>query len=231
MTTTTSNDLRAWFDAYKCGPGVHKWMHYFDCYDTHFHRFRDQEHIVIVEVGVQSGGSIEMWRQYFGPDKVRYYGVDINPATKKFEKDGVRIFIGDQASRTFWNDFKEQVPDMIDIFMDDGGHQMQQQIVTLEEMFWRVKDGGVYMCEDLHTSYWADFQGGYLKKTSMIERCKSLIDRLNARHSKDKKLFAEDEWTRAIRGIHFYDSLVFIDKGPVENVRREKRGNKWIPYK
>ena len=223
-----SNDFQKWFDQYKSGPGVHKWLHYLEAYDHHFRRFRDQEKVVIFEVGVQSGGSIEMWRAYFGADRVQYFGMDINPATKKFEKEGVTIFIGDQADPEVWKSIRSEVP-LIDIFMDDGGHMPTQQIVTLEEMFWHVRDGGVFMCEDLHTSYWPTFEGGYLKPTTMIERCKHLVDALNARHSKSDDL-KPDVWTNNMKSIHFYDSLVFIEKGRVENVEWGKRGDQWIPY-
>lgn len=65
---------------------------------------------------------------------------------------------------------------------------MNQQIVTLEEMFWHVRDGGVYLCEDMHTSYWPDWTGGYLNNDTMIERSKALVDTLNAWHSRDDRL-------------------------------------------
>lgn len=74
-------------------------------------------------------------------------------------------------------------PDEVDIFIDDGGHHMTQQITTLEKMFLRVRDGGVFLCEDLHTSYWDRYDGGYLRQDSMIEKSKTLIDTINAWHS------------------------------------------------
>ena len=73
--------------------------------------------------------------------------------------------------------------------IDDGGHGMSQQLVTLEEMFWHVRDGGIFLCEDLHTSYWADgFSGGYLQKNTMIEKSKALVDTIHAWHSRTPDL-------------------------------------------
>lgn len=112
--------------------------------------------------------------------------MDINPDCKQFEKEGVRIVIGDQSNPAFWDQFILDFPEEPDIFIDDGGHTMAQQILTLKKMFWRVRDGGIYLCEDLHTSYWREYEGGYLKDGSMIEMVKPLIDTINAWHSKDE---------------------------------------------
>jgi hypothetical protein len=117
-----------------------------------------------------------------------YIGVDINPECKKFEKDGVRVIIGDQSEVKFWAEFKVKVPEGVDIFLDDSGHTMKQQIVTLEEIFWQVRDGGIFLCEDLHTSYWADLGGGYLRNGTMVERSKALVETLTSWHSQDNQL-------------------------------------------
>ena len=65
------NPLQDWFKEYTTGPGADKWSGYLDAYHHHFNRFRSQDKITFVEVGVQSGGSIEMWRSYFGADKLK----------------------------------------------------------------------------------------------------------------------------------------------------------------
>lgn len=141
---------------------IHKWYMYFDAYQRHFSRFRGKD-VNILEVGVQNGGSARMWKHYFThgfPNaKVQIYGVDIDSRCKEFECDEIKIFIGSQEDREFWRKLKTKIP-KVDILIDDGGHTMRQQIVTFEEMFDFVKDGGVYLCGDLHTSYWKSY-GGY----------------------------------------------------------------------
>ena len=64
------------------GHVVNKWKHYFEIYDRHLSRFRDRE-ITVLEIGVAGGGSLEIWRKYFGP-KAKIVGLDINPDCSRF---------------------------------------------------------------------------------------------------------------------------------------------------
>lgn len=79
---------------------IHKWMHYFAIYERHFERFVGQE-VNILEIGVSHGGSLQMWKQYFG-DKATIVGIDIDPRCISFEEEQVSILIGDQGDRNFW---------------------------------------------------------------------------------------------------------------------------------
>lgn len=204
------NDLQHYFENNQ-GRLIHKWQHYFEVYDRHFSRFRDRE-INILEIGLYQGGSIEMWKHYFGP-KATIYGLDINPACKELEEENVKIYIGSQSDRTFLRQLIKELP-AIDILIDDGGHTMQQQIISFEELFKIVKKDGVYLCEDCHTSYWRDYGGGYKRSGSYIEYTKNFIDSINAWHSKANKLQVND-FTRTAKSVHFYDSIVVVEKGKV----------------
>ena len=99
-----------------------------------------------------------MWKNYFGKD-AKIVGVDINPKCKELEEEQISIEIGSQEDVAFWTKFKEKYP-RVDILLDDGGHTMNQQIVTFREMFPHIKDGGLYMCEDCGTSYRKSHGGG-----------------------------------------------------------------------
>jgi len=79
---------------------IHKWAHYFDIYHSHFKSFIDTK-CVVLEIGVSMGGSLQMWKQYFGAE-AKIYGVDIQPACKKFEEKNIEIFIGSQSDRDFF---------------------------------------------------------------------------------------------------------------------------------
>lgn len=142
---------------------IHKWYGYFDVYEKHFRRFRGKD-VNILEIGVQNGGSTKMWEHYFSVDnaKVNIYGVDINPKCKEIENENIKIFIGSQEDRSFWERIKGQIP-KIDILIDDGGHTMKQQIITFESMFSHIKHDGIYWCEDLHTSYFKAYGGGVIE--------------------------------------------------------------------
>ena len=187
---------------------INKWDHYFDIYERHFSKYRDKD-IVLMEVGVSNGGSIKMWLNYFGK-KTKIYGIDIDPRCKEFEENNVEIFIGSQSDLQFLEEIKKKVP-KIDILIDDGGHFMEQQITTFNVLFSHVKDDGVYLCEDLHTSYWLYFGGGYKRDGTFIEYSKNFIDQLNAFHSEQRQLIP-NSFTRSVDSIHYYDSVLVIHK-------------------
>jgi hypothetical protein len=149
-------------------------------------------------------------------------GVDVNPRCASLTAPGISVVIGDQENRQFLNDLAERVGE-IDIVIDDGGHTMAQQIATFEELWPRVRDGGVFLVEDLHTSYWANYGGGYKRPGTFIEYAKDLIDQQHAWHSREETLKVDD-YTRSIRGMHVYDSIIVFDKGQVTKPTHEKTG-------
>jgi Methyltransferase domain len=142
-----ANPLAEFFDMQVHGRGIHKWRHYFEIYHRHFAKFRGQP-VTVLEIGVESGGSLEMWKEYFAPD-CHIHGLDVNPACKEYEDDRVTIHIGDQADPAFWRGFVERVPEL-DVIVDDGGHETPQQVVALEALLPHVRPNGVYLCEDAH---------------------------------------------------------------------------------
>lgn len=135
---------------------IHKWLHYFEIYDKWFSPYRGKD-ITFVEIGVQNGGSVQMWKEYFGGG-ARIIGIDVDEKCRQFDDGEIKIEIGSQEDTAFWDYFKAKYP-KVDILLDDGGHTMNQQKVTFKAMFPHIADGGLYMCEDTHTSYWPDTGG------------------------------------------------------------------------
>ena len=213
------NDLEKYFRE-NTGRLIDKWHHYFDIYDRYFSKFRDKE-IVLLEIGLFQGGSLQMWRDYFG-DKVKIYGIDINEDCKQFEDENTKVFIGSQSDRKFLREVFSEIPP-IDVFIDDGGHTMKQQIVSFEEGYRHIKEGGVYLCEDLHTSYWSEYGGGYKRGNSFIEYSKNWIDSINAYHSRTPRLKVND-FTKTAKSLHYYDSMVVIEKGRVDPPNASRTG-------
>jgi hypothetical protein len=194
---------------------VHKWNHYIEVYDKFFSSFRNKE-IVFLEIGVSHGGSLQVWRKYFG-EKALIIGVDINPECKKFEEGNTKIFIGSQTDESFLTDLKSKIP-AVDILIDDGGHTMKQQFITFKILYEHVKVNGLYVCEDLHTSYWYEYGGGLRKRNSFIEFSKSFIDNLHGWYmTKQNKKRTFNNITTSVRGLHFYDSMLIIEK---ENITK-----------
>lgn len=203
------NDLETYFNK-NAGRIINKWSHYFDIYERHFSKYRSKE-IVLLEIGTQYGGSLQMWKHYFG-DRAKIYGIDINPNCKQLEEENIKIMIGSQSDRKFLKRVKEEIPP-IDILIDDGGHTMLQQAITFEELFDHIKPDGVYLCEDMHTAYWRKYGGGHKRKGSFIEYSKRLIDYLNAYHSRQRSLKV-NSFTTSVNSLHYYDSILVIEKRP-----------------
>lgn len=224
MRENVMNDLQKYFENNQ-GNMIDKWMHYFDVYDKYFAQYRGKE-IVFVEIGIFQGGSLQMWKNYFG-EKAKIYGIDINPECKKFEDEQITILIGDQEDKNFLAEIKRQIP-QIDILLDDGGHTMKQQINTFEVLFDHIKDGGVFLCEDLHTSYWWQYGGGLRKHGTFIEYAKRLIDDMHAWYSRTSNLQV-NQYTKSIKALHFYDSIVVVEKDKVEEPVRKQTGQKMLP--
>jgi hypothetical protein len=214
------NPLTQYFLANE-GRLIHKWMHYFDVYHRHFAPFRERP-VTVVEFGVYHGGSLQMWKHYFGAG-ARIVGVDINPACKVLEEEQIEIVIGDQEDRAFLAELRDRIGST-DIVIDDGGHTMAQQIATFETMFPAVRNGGVYLVEDLHTSYWEEYGGGYRAEGTFIEYAKDLIDQLHGWHRREEPEAVTD-YTRQIRGMHVYDSVIVLDKDVVGPPDVQKTGN------
>jgi hypothetical protein len=222
------NDLERYFYA---NPGrlIHKWKHYFEIYERHLARYRGRP-VNVVEIGVYKGGSMQMWKHYFGPS-ARIFGVDIDPDCAAFAEEQVEVLIGSQEDRAFLRSLAARIP-VIDVLIDDGGHTMTQQITTFEELFPYVAADGVYLCEDLHTSYWQEYGGGYRSPGTFIEYSKNFVDYIHAWHTREpvkprrkrwyKRLFQSpppppprlsvSDFTRSAHSLHFYDSVLVIEK-------------------
>ena len=183
-----------------------KFKNYFPIYEKLFSKFRGKK-ITFVEIGVLSGGSLFMWKKYFGND-ARIIGIELNPEAKKFEKEGFEIFIGNQSDEGFWKDFFEKVGE-VDIILDDGGHTNFQQIVTCCSCIPFIKDNGLMVVEDVFHSYGLSYGAkGFFNpsKYSFINFCKKSIDDINFRFPDSKKF--KFSLNKFIYSVEFYESIV-----------------------
>ncbi len=188
---------------------------YFQAYEELFSGYVGKE-IIFAEIGVMHGGSMFMWREYFG-NKAKIIGIDLHPNAKELEKHGFEIFVGSQSDPNFWKNFYNKVG-KIDILLDDGGHENNQQIITLNESIPNIKDGGIILIEDTHTSYSKRF--GNPSKYSFINYSKYLVDVVNSRFPSDE-IKKNNEFRKKIFSVLFYESMVAfkIDKRKcVDNV-------------
>ncbi len=210
-----------------------KWDPYLDIYDTWFSKFRGKQPRIL-EIGVYKGGSAELWRNYFGAGTF-IVGVDIDPSTKQYETEDFKIVIGDAGGDTFYQDpyiTRSLLTGGFDIVIDDGGHHMQQQINAMKICYPMVKEDGIYLCEDTHTSYydhWPD--AGYLVPTSFVEYSKRVLDVLTEEHQfkgPDGEVFKPKQPVdpelvklyKKTKAIHFYNSVVVLEKGTQKPFKR-----------
>jgi len=188
---------------------IHKWVHYFDIYENHFRRFVGKSP-TILEIGVQGGGSLQMWREYFG-EGAKIVGLDINPKCKEHEGEGIEIVIGSQSDPKVFEELMQRYK--FDIVIDDGSHQMNDIKSSFELLYDSVDAKGVYLVEDLQCSYWAAYGGGLRKEGSFIEFVKSRLDELHAAHIRDASM-APTKFTASTACIAVYDSIVVFEKAP-----------------
>lgn len=195
------------------GRTIWKWVHYLDHYDRHFAAYKGEPRFL--EIGVWKGGSLELWRDYFGPDAT-IFGIDIDPACAKLVDEPNRVQIGPQGNASFLTSVVLEMGG-VDIVLDDGSHRGKDQTASFETLFPLLSDGGLYVIEDLHTSYWPGFfRGGYRRKGTGIELVKSLVDDMHGAWHKRRH--------RDIGAIHLYDSIVFIEKRKSEEPKLVKIG-------
>ena len=186
---------------------ITKHSNYLELYEEYLSRFKNREKVNLLEIGLLDGGSINLWMKYFG-NKLNFYGIDINPRCKNYEKDNVVVYIGSQSDEKFLSTVANETP-QLDVIIDDGGHTMKQQVNSFKSLFPKLSEGGIYICEDCHTSYWYPYGGGIGRKETFIEFAKKLIDEL---HATEFKKGNEGYYSKNIKGIHFHDSMVIIEK-------------------
>jgi hypothetical protein len=190
VRNTTEGELaKIFFNRAKDARHSGKWEHYFEVYERHLQRFRDQP-VTLLEIGVQNGGSIDVYRRFFG-DQLQYIGVDIDPACKQLERDhpaGVRIEIGDSSDPAFLARVASRLQ-RIDIIIDDGSHLPAHQLRAFSSLYDRLDTNGVYLVEDLHTNFFPSYEGGRRSPSTFLAYAKELTDVLHDHVYQDSYYF------------------------------------------
>jgi cephalosporin hydroxylase len=203
--------MNLWQD-FKTNQGklIHKWMHYFPIYERHLTPWRNKT-MTFIEIGVSKGGSLQMWRRFFGP-MATIVGIDIDPSCASHQEEDIHVRIGDQSDPLFLQSLIDEFGQP-DVVLDDGSHRMDHIRKTFEFLYPRLSKNGLYIVEDLHTAYWPEYGGGVEKSDTFINISKRFIDSLNADHARG--VFAPDFITRHTFGISFYDSVVVLERGTI----------------
>ncbi|MEL6420182.1 MAG: class I SAM-dependent methyltransferase [Pseudomonadota bacterium] len=203
------------------GAAVDKWHQYLPVYDRHFAPYLGRAPRFL-EIGVQNGGSLALWRRFFGPEAT-IFGIDINPDCAQLDgKDG-SVRIGSQADPGFLRDVIDEMGG-VDIVLDDGSHMMTHVNASFRVLFPLLADQGIYMVEDMQCAYWSAFGGAKRRRETFVRTAMSLVDDMHHWYSQvpiDHPGLAEN-----VSGVHFYDAILVIDKAPLTQPARTMIGDK-----
>jgi hypothetical protein len=186
---------------------VHKWHHYLPIYERYFGSWRNRpgQPVRFLEIGVSEGGSLAIWRRYFGPDAI-IFGIDINPACAAFNGQAGQVRVGSQDDPAFLRKVVEEMGG-VDVVLDDGSHVMAHVKASLQTLFPLMSQGGTYMIEDLHTAYWNEFGGGFRAPDNFFNFLRAMIDDMHQWYH--KSAVRSPELALQVAGLHVHDSIVF----------------------
>lgn len=217
--------LESHFDRNREGPGIWKWRHYFEIYERHFGRFVGRP-VRVLEIGVYSGGSLSMWREYFGRES-RIVGVDIEAACQVYAGEGIQIVIGDQGDRGFWREFC-RTTEPFDVVIDDGSHVPEHQRVTFEGIYDHIRPGGVYLCEDIlgSSNHFGAFVAGLSQQLHHFERIEE-----DEQDVENRLAFDASSLQRVTHSLHLYPLVAVVEKRsrPLDRFVAPMHGSSWQP--
>ena len=215
---------------------VQKWTTYISTYERYLSKFRGCD-VNVLELGVQSGGSQDMWLAYLG-EGAQIFGVDLERKTLNLNDGRRHNMVGDIGDRAFLKSVcaavKERTSNRrLDIVIDDASHINWHQILAFETIFFGCLSPhhGVYLVEDIDTSYKPaePFRGGVGVKGTFVEYAKAKIDELQSYWScADGPVVGQDgtcrdgkqptvpptDFTRATTAIHVHDGIFVFEKMP-----------------
>ena len=205
-----------------------KWSSYLNKFDLLFNDYREKS-VHLLEIGVQNGGSLEIWSKYFSHKNSVLMGCDINPDCEQLRYDDPRI--GIVVGNATDPEIHSRIMDTstpFDIIIDDGSHRSSDMIKTFSLYFPYLAHGGLYIVEDIHCSYWESFEGGLFSYFSAITFFKRLADMTNyenwiksgSRTDYLQGVFGmyncriEENVLSRIESVEFMNSLCMIRKTP-----------------
>ena len=156
--------------------------------------------IRLLEIGVDYGGSIRMWDEYFGPQG-RIFAIDIDKRVEKYMPEGTKLFLGNQLDGKFLSDVGVQAGPF-DIIIDDGGHRSDHQITSFKTLWPFLKKGGLYIIEDLQFAW----KGPPPKREPTL----NVMGFLHVLACETAKSVEGN--TYGIHGVHFYNHIAFVEK-------------------
>ena len=164
-------------------------------------------------------GFIELYQKYFADFKDKKINIlEIGIDKKDFSISGTEILIGDQSDHNFLKSVIDKYNNF-DIIIDDGSHQSKHIITSFKYLFPYLNNNGLYVVEDLQTSYIPRYGGSRInlkKNNSSMNFIKSLSDSINYEKN-DRPFFKKNTFDGKIKSIYFYQNIAFVNKGESVN--------------
>lgn len=193
--------------------GTDKFNHeYLDIYEKFVSRYKNEK-MNVLEIGVLNGASLKLWKEYFKYSTI--YGLDIDPRCIKFNEERIKIYIGSQDDEDVLSKIIDDA-NTLKIIIDDGSHVNSMTLKTFDILFNHLDKGGLYIIEDLETSYlkldtnydvrniWPGMK--YNSKNSNLDNDRKIMDDFFIEKisniDKKKDLFS----------IHFYHNVCIMEK-------------------
>lgn len=182
-----SDSVRGLYAAYAQERGQKvstKWDSYLEVYEDAFRPFKQQA-VDLLEIGVQNGGSLEIWSRYF-PRARTLTGCDINPrcGALQYADPRVQVIVGNANEQATFQKIAARSP-AFDIIVDDGSHRTNDVISSFLTYFPLLKPGGIFIAEDMHCAYWEEYGGGVLNDRSSAAFFRRLMDTVNSDHFRE----------------------------------------------
>ena len=212
-----------------------KWASYLDHYDEKLYSYQKLP-IKFFEIGIMNGGSLEIFSKYFLNAEL-ILGCDVDPKCKdlNFDKSNIKVIVGNVNESEIKNQIIKHSE--FDIIIDDGSHNSNDIVISFCNYFNHLKDGGLFIIEDLHCSYHQEHRGGLFYPISSINFFKKLVDIINYEHwgiekkkdwllrgfSENYKIIIKDIVLDSIHSIEFVNSLCFIKKKSSKDNKIGKR--------
>ena len=195
---------------------------FIEIYEKYFKEIRNNE-INILEIGIDKGDSLRIWRDYFPNAKICALDID----EKDFKIDGVEFFFGDQSNEIFLKTIINKYRSF-DIIIDDGSHISKHIISSFNYLYPYLNNNGFYIIEDLQTSYIPRYGGSRLrlnKFNTSMNFIKRLTDCINYEHA-DRPFYKKNKFDGLVKFVHFYQNIVFVKKENSKKYYHPKRKDK-----
>lgn len=195
------------------GRTIHKLDAYFPIYERYFSRYVGQP-VKLIEIGAGLGGSAQMWKRWFG-DQAHIVSLDVRDECEAFAEDRISVRIGHQADVSFLRRIVTEfgTPDIV---IDDGSHIWSDQIASFEFLYRHLATDGVYLVEDVHTSYISRYGGG----PTFVDHTYRMAHELHL-HWMDRP--GQSAFMDSTSAIHVHDSVVIFERGVIPNKKRSRR--------